>query len=210
MPLIIAIILRSTYFKEKFDKHSFDKYKYDELEATFEYCLNKNNPNSVKKIKAYKYKLLFDIANIRKIFVRIYLINFLTDNEINSLFLLDLIKLGKEKWVILPIIRKSSVIKLIKITMILGALTIFIIFMVYLYYIFINSLNINYYIFIVVLAVYFLTILTLVSSLIFLYFEVMKYVLISLYVVYKVKRKSLVLKRRFYEKNDYKELQEYF
>ncbi|WP_035722650.1 hypothetical protein [Francisella philomiragia] len=186
MPLIIAIILRSTYFKEKFDKHSFNKYKYDELEATFEYCLNKNNPSSVKKIKAYKYKLLFDIADIRKIFVRIYLINFLTANEINSLFLLDLIKFGKEKWIILPIIRKPDVIKLIKITMILGALTIFIIFMAYLYYIFINSLNINYYIFIALLAVYFLTILALISSLIFLYFEIIKYVLISLYIVYKV------------------------
>ncbi|WP_044525886.1 hypothetical protein [Francisella philomiragia] len=210
MPLIIAIILRSTYFKEKFDKHSFDKYKYDELEATFEYCLNKNNPSSVKKIKAYKYKLLFDIADIQKIFVRIYLINFLTDNEINSLFLLDLIKFGKKKWIILPIIRKSGVIKLIKITVILAGITIYIILMAYLQYMFINSLNINYYIFIAVLAVYFLTILALISSLIFLYFEIIKYVLISLYIVYKVKRKSLVLKRRFYEKNDYKELQKYF
>ncbi|WP_212789084.1 hypothetical protein [Francisella halioticida] len=97
IPLIIAIALKSTYFKERFDRHSFNKYRYDELEVTFEYCSNKNNPSSVKKIKAYKYKLLFDIADIRKIFVRIYLINFLTDNEINSLFLLDLIKLGKEK-----------------------------------------------------------------------------------------------------------------
>ncbi|AFJ43656.1 hypothetical protein [Francisella orientalis] len=52
IPLIIAIILRLTYFKEKFDKHSFDKYKYDELEAIFEYCLNKNNPSSVKKNKS--------------------------------------------------------------------------------------------------------------------------------------------------------------
>ena len=75
---------------------------------------------------------------------------------------------------------------------------------------FINSLETSYYIFIVVLAVYFLTILALISSLIFLYFEIIKYVLISLYIVYKVKRKSLVLKRRFYEKNDYKELQKYF
>lgn len=205
---IVPIFIKSSYFYKIFDKHSFSKSKYDELFDTIAFCLDGNNSSSLKQIKVYKYKTLFDNIDLRKVLVRGELLKYFSQEEIDFLFFTEMIKYYGNRWLLLPSLKRTILKLLILITLTLVLLLVgccfFFIILNYLY-----SFSGNIIIFIALNIFLALTLACILLSVI-LYFYFFNYLIIALYIFKKVRKTQLKLVRFYYDKNDYKELCKYF